>query len=525
MSASSIDKQSEAAQAAGEPDLVRRQIVAAIVGSFALSACGGGGGSGDPAAGTPPSQSIGQIPPDRANLPRPALPAPGSSGIDHIVLVTMENRSFDHLLGWVPNAEGLPAGRQFTDAFGEAQAPFALSANPAYGFQGCSFADPDHAYDAGRVHLANGAMNGFLLTANTNQTRGDLLPIGFFQQADLDFYRGAVPLYTVCDYYMSGILADTFPNRVYLHSGETDRLSDTLDTSQLPTIWDRLDAKGITSTYYFHDVPFTALYGARYVGRSKLFNEFLSDAAAGALPSFCMVDPSFGGEEQGISNDDHPHADVRNGQLLLGQIYEALRTSPNWSSTLMIVVYDEWGGFMEHVASPLKPVSSAEQALGNDGRLGFRVPCMLLGPRVSANQVARYPFDPSSIHQLLQWRFGLDPLGVRASDPTTFNLAYALDLTNPPRTDAPAVAVAPGPFGTACALVPPGGSGIGSIDNAQQTGMPASGAAASGAAASGTPASGTPGSGTSASSELKQSLPGGRFSDLRAKATALGFPQ
>jgi phospholipase C len=145
---------------------------------------------------------------------------------------------------------------------------------------------------------------------------------------------------------------------------------------------------------------------------------------------------------------------------------------------------------------------------------------MLLGPRVSANQVARYPFDPSSIHQLLQWRFGLDPLGVRASDPTTFNLAYALDLTQPPRTDAPAVAVAPGPFGTACALVPPGGSGIGSIDNAQQTGAPASGAAASGTAASGTPASGT-----SASSELKQSVAGGRFSDLRAKASALGFPQ
>src|SRR5215475_8751552 len=153
MSASSFDKQNESAQATGEPDLVRRQIVAAIVGSFALSACGGGGGGGssDPGSGTPPNQAIGQIPPDRANLPRPALPAPGSSGIDHIVLVTMENRSFDHLLGWVPNAEGLPAGRQFIDAFGEAQMPFALSASPAYGFQACSFADPNHAYDAGRV--------------------------------------------------------------------------------------------------------------------------------------------------------------------------------------------------------------------------------------------------------------------------------------------------------------------------------------------------------------------------------------
>ncbi|MFC0401558.1 alkaline phosphatase family protein [Paraburkholderia rhizosphaerae] len=489
------------AQSTDEPDWVRRQLVAAIVGSVALSACGGGGGGDDPGSGpTPAGTAIGQIPPDRASLPRPALPDPGASGIDHIVLVTMENRSFDHLLGWVPNAEGLPAGRQFTDAFGEVRTPFALASNPAYGFQACSFADPNHAYDAGRVHLANGAMNGFLLTQNTSLTRGDLLPIGFFQQADLDFYRGAVPLYTVCDYYMSGILADTFPNRVYLHSGETDRLSDTLDTSSLPTIWDRLDAKGITSGYYFHDVPFTALYGTRYAARSKLFAQFLADAAAGSLPSFCMVDPSFGGEAQGISNDDHPHADVRNGQVLLGQIYDALRTSPTWSSTLMIVVYDEWGGFMDHVASPVKPVSAAEQALGNDGRLGFRVPCLLLGPRVSAAKVARYPFDPSSIHQLLMWRFGLDPLGVRATDPNTFNLAYALDLTDPPRTDAPPIAVTQGTFGSACPIAPSGASGVGSIDNAQQTGAPASGA-------------------------LAQSMPGGRFAELRAKATTLGFPQ
>ncbi|MFP3589286.1 alkaline phosphatase family protein, partial [Paraburkholderia sp. SIMBA_055] len=89
----------------------------------------------------------------------------------------------------------------------------------------------------------------------------------------------------------------------------------------------------------------------------------------------------------------------------------ALRTGPNWSTTLMILVYDEWGGFMEHAVPPIKPVSTAEQGVGNDGRLGFRVPCMLFGPRVRANMVSRYPFDPSSIHQLIAWRFGLDPLG------------------------------------------------------------------------------------------------------------------
>jgi phospholipase C len=195
----------------------------------------------------------------------------------------MENRSFDHLLGWVPNAEGAQQGRTFTDVFGTARTSFALTADPAYGFQGCAFADPNHSYDAGRIHLANGALNGFLRTVGTSLTPGDLLPIGYFQAADLEFYRGAVAQYTVCDYYMSGILADTYPNRIYLHSGETDRLSDTLDSSSLPTIWDRLDAKNVSSTYYFHDVPFTALYGTRYVGRSKPFAQFLTDAASGSL--------------------------------------------------------------------------------------------------------------------------------------------------------------------------------------------------------------------------------------------------
>lgn len=485
-----------ARHSSNEPDAVRRRLLAALASTAMLSACGGG--SDDDSGTVTPTSPIGNIPPDRANLPRPALPAPATSGIDHIVLVTMENRSFDHMLGWVPGAEGGQTGRQYTDAFGETHPTFALSANAAYGFQGCQFADPDHQYDAGRAHLANGAMNGFLLTPDTNKTRGDLLPIGYFTGSDLEFYRQAVAQYTVCDYYMSGILADTFPNRIYLHSGETDRLSDTIDTSSLSTIWDRLDAKSISSKYYFHDVPFTALYGTRYVGRSKLFSDFLSDAAGGNLPSFCMVDPSFGGEANGTSNDDHPHADVRNGQALLGQIYEALRTSPNWSTTLLIVVYDEWGGFFEHVAPPVKSLSAAEQKLGNDGRLGFRVPCMLLGPRVRANNVARYPFDPSSIHQLLAWRFGLDPLGVRASDPTTFNMAYALDLSAAPRADAPALAVPPGPFGLECSNTPSVGTGLGAIDKSR-TAKAAEGA------------SQTP-------------TPGGRFTDLRAKATVLGFP-
>jgi phospholipase C len=469
--------------------------MAAAAGSLALPGCGGSGPNVPDGSAQAPS--VADVPsPDGGNrysLPRPALPNPADSGIDFIVLVTMENRSFDHFLGWVPGAEGMPANQQFTDAFGTPQTPFPLSANPAYGYQACAFQDPNHSYQGGRTQLASGAMNGWLLTPDTSEVRNDLLPIGYYGAADLDFFRGVASSYTVSDFYFSGILTSTFPNRIYLHSGATDRLDDDASNSTLPTIWDRFSAANTGCNYYYHDVPFTALYGTRYIGISHLFSDFLSNAAAGTLPPFCMVDPSFAGEAEGISTDDHPHADIRNGEVLLGQIYDALRNGPNWSRTLMIVVYDEWGGFLEHAVPPVRPISNDELALGNDGRLGFRVPCALLGPRVPAGAVTRYPFDPGSIHQLLQWRFGLSPLGVRGNDPATFNLAYALDFSSAPRTDAPAIAIAQGPFGGLCAgaSAPAPSSSVSGVDNSQQA----------------------VGSGSD------------RFAELRAKADSLGFPR
>lgn len=471
--------------------------VAAVAGSVALSGCGGGGSGDDPGGqnGDAPAPSIGDVPSpdgaDRYSLPRPALPNPASSGIDFIVLVTMGNRSFDHFLGWVPGAEGMPANRQFKDAFGATQTPFSLAANSAYGYQACAYQDPNHSYDGARTQLASGEMNGFLLTPGTSLHQGDLLPIGYYTQADVQFFDAVASSYTIGDFYFSGILTSTFPNRLYLHSGATDRLDDSIDSSTLPTIWDRLSDANIGCNYYYHDVPFTALYGTRYVGISRPFSDFVAHAETGTLPLFCMVDPAFAGEPQGTSADDHPHADIRNGEAFLGQVYEALRTSPTWSRTLMIVVYDEWGGFLEHVVPPTRPITKNELALGNDGKLGFRVPLALLGPRVRAGTVTRYPFDPSSIHALLQWRFGLQSLGVRGSDSATFNLAYALDFTDAPRTDAPAFTIAQGTFGGECSGTPGLSSSnpVSSIDQSQ----------------------------------LATNPNVDRFADLRAKAASLGF--
>jgi phospholipase C len=434
----------------GRP-VTRRQFIgaaAALAGSMGLASCGGGGASGSSSAST---SSSGSASTTTAMTP-PTLPDPAQSGIDHVVMVVMENRSFDHYLGWVPGVNGKQAGLSYVDAFGTTQNTFHLSANPQYGYQGCNFADPDHSYTGGRTQMNGGKMDGFLKTPDTNQTQGDLFPIGYYTDADLPFFAGCAKNWTICDSYHCGILAETYPNRFYLMSGQTDRLVNTSTTSTLPNVFANFTAKGLSTTYYFSDVPFTALYGSSLLSVSKPFASFLVDAAAGNLPAYSQIDPRFLGESpEGISGDDHPNSDIRNGQAFLNQVYNAVTSSPQWSKTLLIVVYDEWGGFFEHVVPTTRPVSAAESTLGNDGLLGFRVPFVLIGPRAKRGAVSSWAFDPSSIHKFLSWRFGIDPLGVRGDAADTNSIAYALDFVNPPDTTVPTAFDVPvGPFGGLC---------------------------------------------------------------------------
>ncbi|HUS23936.1 MAG TPA: alkaline phosphatase family protein [Candidatus Binatia bacterium] len=435
----------------------RRRFLAgmtAAAGAVVVPGCGDpaptgtGGGSGSPDVG--PS----------------ALPAnPEDSGIDFIVHVQMENRSFDHMLGWVPGADGVQS-RTLKNVNGEDVQTFHLASDGDYGYQGCGWADPNHGYDGGRVHLAGGRMDGFLLTGGTADNPADRFPAGYYLADDVPFYKGVAQHFTVCDRYFHGILNSTFPNRIYMHAGQTDRPDNAFyppgtsapGPASIETIWDRLAAKGVSGTNYFSDLPLTALWGAKYAGITATFEQFLADAAAGTLSSVSYFDPNFGysvGEDPGLSRDDHPHADIRDGQAYLDQIYRALSSGPLWDRTLMIVTYDEWGGFFDHVVPPFKPISDAEREAtktvtnpgGNDGRLGFRTPCVLIGPRARRGHVSKIQFDPQSLIDLITWRFGLDPLGARAGTAITNNFAVALDFTSPPNTDAPDFGVPSGPGG------------------------------------------------------------------------------
>ncbi|MFC0038830.1 alkaline phosphatase family protein [Actinomadura rayongensis] len=385
-------------------ELTRRGFLAGTAGAAVVAAGGG-------AAATAATAPVG------------TLPDPGDSGIDHVVVVMMENRSFDHYLGWLPGADGRQAGLTFTDASGASHATHHLTVP-----HGCGFQDPDHTYAGGRTEYNDGACDGWLRAGNN-----DVFCIGYYEGADLGFHGHAARDWTVCDRYFPAVMSSTFPNRIFQHAAQTDRISNTFALSELTTIWDRLAAKKIPARYYFSDVPFTALWGLKHLDISKNIWEFYNDAKNGNLPALSFVEPGFLGELlPGLSEDEHPLADIRFGQAFLNKVYTAVVNSPNWERTLLIINYDEWGGFFDHVPPPTGPDPRPD--LGT-GLRGFRVPCLLISPRARRGAVAHETYDHTSVLKLVEWRWGLDPLSVR--DAAARNLAEVLDFDNPPNLKAP----------------------------------------------------------------------------------------
>jgi len=349
-----------------------------------------------------------------------ALPAPAASGIDHIVVVMMENRSFDHFLGWLPGADGKQAGLTYVDRYAIPHTTFHQSA-----YASCGFNDPDHSYEGGRIEYNKGRCDGWLKAG-----QNDELAISYYAKPDLAFLGQAAPAWTACDRYFSAVMAETYPNRFYQHAAQTDRLHNSTTISTLPTIWDSLAAAGLTGRYYFSDVPFTALWGTKHLDISRPFAEFLLDAAAGQLPQVSFIDPRFEDEASGTSSDDHPHADIRAGEAFLNQVYEAVTSSPNWANTLLVINFDEWGGFFDHVAPSTAPDVSSQTALR-----GFRVPALVISPRARRGYVDHTVYDHTSVLRAIEWRWNLPALTPR--DAAAANIAQALDFTSAPRTDVP----------------------------------------------------------------------------------------
>ncbi len=370
-----------------------------------------------------------------------SLPAPSASQIDHIVVVMMENRSFDHFLGWLPGANGRQAGLSYLDSNGEAHPTSRLTT-----FVGCSHPDPDHSYAGGRSEFDNGLMDGWLRT-----TTNDTFSIGYYIEEDLPFFSALARNFTTLDNYFASILSSTFPNRIFQHSAQTDRLSNTLDISTLPTIWDSLANAGVSHKYNFSNVPFLALWGDKYLGISAFFADFLLDAATGNLPAVSFLDPRFTILDDGFGNDDHPHADVRSGEAFLGQVYDAVTSGPGWKNTVFIVNRDEWGGFYDTVTPPriIAPNSLDTDLVDGKALLGCRVPVVVVSPfargKTATPRIDSALYDHTSVLKFIEWRYNLPPLTSRDASSEIGNLAQALNFSQPDYS-VPALPSSPSPI-------------------------------------------------------------------------------
>lgn len=378
---------------------------------------------------------------------RTAVPDPRNLPIDTFVVLMMENRSFDHYLGWLPGADGRQGGLVYRDAAGNAHSTHRLAPD----WQGCAHPDPDHSWDGGRAQLDGGRMDGFLRSGEN-----DVFSIGYYAEQDLPFIPAVARAFTTFDRFFCSLLASTYPNREYMHAAQSYGMTDNTipigaeglgfpDT----TIFAALAAKGVSSRYFYTDIPVSALWGAPGLARSGQVQEYYERCATGTLPAVSFVDPAFAGEEQGTSGDEHPHGDVRVGQAFMSDVVHAFLESPQFKRGALFIVYDEWGGFFDHVRPPRVPDIRSNADVNKDfGQMGMRIPAVLVSPYARRRHVDHNIYGFESILKLIRYRFGVPPLTTR--DAYARNMARSFDFESKPNYEIPSLPDPPQVVASAC---------------------------------------------------------------------------
>src|SRR5947208_13516640 len=365
---------------------------------------------------------------------RAPLPSPRDLPIDTFVVLMMENRSFDHFMGWFPGADGKQAGLSYVDDNGKTYQTHPLAPD----YQGCAFNDPDHSWDGGRAQFNNGKLDGFLKGDN------DVYAIGYYVEKDIPFLAATARAFTLCDRFFCSILASTFPNREYMHAAQSYGAQDNSFPPQVgyqdgfpdTTIFAALSAKGVSNRYFFVDEPVAALWGQPGVNRSSRVEEYYQRCQDGTLPALSFVDPSFANEGGGTSGDQHPHGDIRTGDAYMSDVVHAFMESPQWKRGALFIVYDEWGGFFDHVPPPSVPDDRMSADLTkNYGQQGFRIPGVVVSPFARRGHVDHTQWGFESILKMVRYRYGLSPLVRR--DAYARNIARAFDWKSKPQLDLP----------------------------------------------------------------------------------------
>lgn len=407
---------------------------------------------------------------------------PGTlANINHIVVLTMENRSFDHMLGYLSlplNKGGMGRtdvdGLKFENQRITTSNTYNGTTYPSFPLApGVTVFSPDPEHDSGPVseQIDGGTMNGFVKSYATEagEGAGDGSTImGYHTAANVPVFDALARDFAICHRWFASHPGPTFCNRFYEFTGRLN-LTSALDSTapngidpskagfweyvnSIPltpvftkTIFDYLSEHKVTWNCYEHFYCFLRFFAAHtfdnvnvsdplhanIVNVNDPFHGFFANAKGGTLPAVSFIDPHYIELPPGGS-DDGPPADIREGQLLVQKVVEAVVASPKWNETLLIIVYDEHGGFYDHVPPP-EAVKVTQEAPTHT--FGVRVPAFIISPwTISGQQVfghdasgtqASLYFDHTSILKTIARRF------MSASPPYMFNrYAAAKDLSS-----------------------------------------------------------------------------------------------
>jgi len=409
----------------------------AVLGAFGgVSAGSNGNGAG---AALRTRQLLGP-----GSLPHPTLPAGTDTlpQIRHIVVLMMENHSFDNILGLIGRGDGFALGTNGRpratnpDGHGNLVHAFHMPTECQTGGVGNDWKVAHEAYDGGT--------NQGFVTGTTAEA------MGYFTKEDLPFSCGMASVFPIADRYFCSLMGQTNANRRYLFAGTSLGLvSDALPLVLPPngTIFDQFNAHGISWKDYYTNVPsigvFLPLLGQPAItAHLAKTDQFFVDAAAGRLPAFSLVEPDF------VTSSEEDPQDVQFGDRFVAKVVNAVVAGPNWPETMLIWTYDEHGGYYDHVPPPtavppddIPPALKPGDPPGGFDRYGFRVPCAVVSPYAKKDHVSHTVYDHTSILKTIETKWNLPALTRR--DANAHSLLDMVDLRatpaflKPPRLPAP----------------------------------------------------------------------------------------
>jgi phospholipase C len=351
---------------------------------------------------------------------------PGLDNLRHIVVLMMENRSFDHMLGALKaqdaRIDGLTGTESNPDTAGNT-----VNVQPLAQFQGQLDPDPDHHFPGVDLQIFGGDttptrvpnMQGFIKSYFSQQRdlNHSKKILYYFTPDKLPVLTTLAKEYAVFNRWFSSIPGPTICNRAFAHYGTSfGKVGMDIFYINEPfkAVYQRLLAAKCTAKLYYYDQTSSTMEIVNLLqNEPKLFgtyDQFISDCAKGTLPDYSFVEPNYsdhdGDNGEELANDQHPDHHVQAGEIFIADVYNRIKQNPDlWKSTALLITYDEHGGIYDHVPPPACPPDGYVASPNDTGtgvefkfdRLGVRVPAILVSPWIPKGTVVDRVFEHASI--------------------------------------------------------------------------------------------------------------------------------